>query len=414
MGTTTANIPSTLRDLVVPIGQLKHYGKNPRRGDVKAIAESLERNGQYKPIVVRTGTFEVLAGNHTLKAARDELGWTEIAATFIDVDDDAAARIVLVDNRTNDLATYDTPELIDLLKSIPDLAGTGYDAAAMESLYETQEAAEAPDDVDEIPEAPAPRSQKGDLWFLGEHRVLCGDATEPADYETLLAGDRPDVMWTDPPYGVEYVGKTKDALRIENDGSAGLGALLHDSFGAAVKFLRPGAACYVAHADTERATFEREFRGAGFLFRQNLIWVKNTMVMGRSDYHYKHEPIMYGFAPGGEGRLGRGGPRWYGADNATTVFDFPKPGASREHPTMKPVALILAMLANSLRPGQIILDPFAGSGSTLIAADIHGAEARVMELDPRYVDVICARYQKSTGEMPKRGDGTAVDFLTEV
>jgi DNA modification methylase len=426
-----SNIPATLEKLVVPVSGLVHYGKNPRRGDVDAIADSLKSNGQYKPIVVRAGTNEVLAGNHTLKAAK-LLGWQEIAATFIDVDDDAAARIVLVDNRTNDLATYDTPELRELLESLPDLAGTGYDVVALADLYEVQEPAEAPEDVDDVPEAPKdPRSRKGDLWFLGEHRVLCGDATEPADYHELMAGDVAELFWTDPPYGVEYVGKTKDALRIENDGSAGLAALLHDSFRAAVQHLRPGAPCYVAHADTERATFEREFRGAGFLFRQNLVWVKNTMVLGRSDYHYKHEPILegeapeaevagrthtpvlYGFTAGAEGRLGRGGPRWFGADNATTVFDFPKPPASREHPTMKPVALVLAMMANSLRPGRIVLDPFGGSGSTLIAADLHGAYARLLELDPRYVDVICARYQRATGELPRRGDGTPVDFLTE-
>jgi DNA modification methylase len=414
MGTTTTeNIHATLEKLIVPIDGLQHYGRNPRRGDVDAIADSLERNGQYKPIVVRSGTGEVLAGNHTLKAAK-QLGWTQIAATFVDVDDDAAARIVLVDNRTNDLATYDTPELIDLLNSIPDLTGSGYDAAALESLYGQQEPAVAPDDADEVPDAPTPLTKPGDVWLLGSHRVICGDATDPVAYRALLGDERPDCLWTDPPYGVEYVGKTKDALRIENDGAAGLAALLHDAFAASVQYLRPGAPCYIAHADTERATFEREFRGAGFLFRQNLVWVKNTMVMGHSDYHYKHEPILYGFSPGAEGRLGRGGPRWFGADNATTVFEFPKPGASREHPTMKPVQLVLAMLANSVRPGQIVLDMFGGSGSTLIAADIHGAHARLMELDPHYVDVICARYQKSTGQLPARADGTPVDFLTEV
>jgi DNA modification methylase len=426
MGTTTEinNIPETLEKLIVPIDGLVHYGKNPRRGDVAAIAESLESNGQYKPIVVRAGTGEVLAGNHTLKAARDELGWTKIAATFVDVDDDAAARIVLVDNRTNDLATYDAPELLELLESIPDLAGTGYDAASLESLYKEQEPAEAPEDADEVPDVPSPRSKPGDVWVLGSHRVVCGDATDPVAFRTLLGDERPDCLWTDPPYGVEIVGGShalsakerlaKGGKTIQNDGAAGLEQLLRDAFGVAVQFLRPGAACYIAHADTERVTFEQEFRGAGFLFRQNLIWVKHQMVMGRSDYHYKHEPILYGFAPGGEGRLGRGGPRWFGADNAVTVFEHSRPGVSKEHPTMKPVALILDMLANSVRPGQLVLDMFGGSGSTLIAADIHGAHARVMELDPHYVDVICARYQRSTGELPKRPDGTPVDFLTEV
>lgn len=408
----TANIHSTLEKLVVPIDSLRHYGRNPRRGNVDKIAESLLFNGQYKPITVRAGTNEVLAGNHTLKAAL-QLGWDRIAVTFVDVDDDTAARIVLVDNRTNDLATYDVPELAELLKSLPDIDGSGYTGADLEELIAgiEQEPAQAPEDADEIPEPPAPRTKPGDVWLLGRHRVICGDATEPATYEALLGDERPDCLWTDPPYGVEYVGKTKEALTIINDDSAGLAALLRDAFTAVIPYLRPGAPVYVAHADTERATVEAQFRDAGFAFRQNLIWMKNTMVLGHSDYHWRHEPVLYGFAPGGDGRLGRGGPHWFGPNNCTTVFEFPKPGASREHPTMKPVALILAMFANSLRHGGTVLDMFAGSGSTLIAAEYHGAAARVIELDPRYVDVICARYQRTVGEVPRTPDGKEVDFL---
>lgn len=428
-----ANIHPTLSQLTVPVAGLQHYGKNPRKGDVAAIAHSLEVNGQYKPIVVRTGTMEVLAGNHTLKAAR-ELGWDQIAATFVDVDDDRAARIVLVDNRTNDLATYDDAELQALLASLPDVDGTGFSQDDLDAMIHgaEQEPAEAPDSADELPEKPAPIAQAGDIFQLGEHRVICGDSTDPKVLAALLGDERPDMMWTDPPYGVEYTGKTGDALTIENDGAGDLEQLLDAAFGACVSVLRGGAPVYVAHSDTRRVTFEAAMRKAGYLVRQNLIWVKNTMVLGHSDYQYQHEPILeatapepepgdgkthdpilYGFAPGGEGRLGRGGPRWYGPNNSTTVFEVPKPPANREHPTMKPVKLILAMMANSLRPGRIVLDPFGGSGSTLIAAHYHGAHARIVELDPRYVDVICARYQKETGELPRR-NGKAVDFHREV
>lgn len=428
------NIHSTLDKLTVPVDGLKHYGKNPRRGDVDKIAESLRENGQYKAIVVRAGSNEVLAGNHTLKAAK-QLGWDKIAATFVDVDDDAAARIVLVDNRTNDLATYDDAELTSLLQSLPTLDGTGFTPVDLADLLGAieQEPAESPDGADDIPgTAPKPTSKLGDVFTLGRHRVICGDSTDPAVLEKLLGEEKPDLMWTDPPYGVEYVGKTKDALRIENDGAAGLDGLLRAAFAAAARVLRPGAPIYVAHADTERVTFEQTLRAAGFLIRQNLIWVKNSIVLGHSDYHYKHEPILqgeapelddetpaegkthepllYGFTPGAAGRLGRGGPKWYGPNNGSTVFDFPKPPANREHPTMKPVDLILAMLANSVRPGGLVFDPFAGSGSTLIAAHYHGADARVVELDPRYVDVICARFQKLTGTKPLRA-GKPVDFL---
>lgn len=358
---TVPNIHQPISKLAVPADGLVHYGKNPRRGNVEAIVNSLQRNGQYKPIVVRAGTNEVLAGNHTLKAAR-ELGWDEIAATFVDVDDDQAARIVLVDNRTNDIAGYDTAELADLLGSLPDLDGTGFSAADLEELVhgEEQEPAEAPDSADELPDRAAPLSKLGQVYELGDHRVICGDVTDPGVLAALLGDERPDMMWTDPPYGVEYEGKTEKALRIQNDGADDLEALLADSFAAAAAVLRPGAPIYVAHSDTRRVTFETALRGAGFLVRQNLIWVKNTIVLGHSDYQYKHEPILeaeapaepeqdskthdpllYGFAPGGEGRLGRGGPRWYGTNNRSTVFEVPKPPANREHPTMKPVRLIL-------------------------------------------------------------------------
>lgn len=427
------NIHSTLDQLTVPIGGLVHYGKNPRKGDVAAIAESLEHNGQYKPIVVRAGTNEVLAGNHTLKAAR-ELGWEKIAVTFVDVTDDQAARIVLVDNRTNDLAGYDDEALAGMLQELPDLKGTGFDVDAMDALVHglEQEPADAPDGADELPEQPAPIAKLGDVFELGEHRVICGDSTDPKVLAKLMGGETAHVMWTDPPYGVEYVGKTDEALTIENDGAGELEPLLAAAFAAARTVLRQGAPVYVAHSDTRRVTFEQTMREAGYLVRQNLIWVKNTMVLGHSDYQYKHEPILeaetpsedsepgkshepllYGFTPGAPGRLGRGGPKWYGPNNATTVFEIDKPPRNAEHPTMKPVKLILAMLANSARPGHLVLDPFAGSGSTLIAAHYHGAKARVVELDPRYVDVICARYQKETGELPRR-NGKAVDFTREV
>lgn len=234
-------------------------------------------------------------------------------------------------------------------------------------------------------------------------------------------------MWTDPPYGVEYVGKTKDALRIKNDGGDDLHRLLTDAWAAVTPHLAPGAPCYVAHSDTRRVTFEQTMAAAGIRVRQNLIWVKNTIVLGRSDYHYQHEPILeaeatgrtplrghepilYGFAGHKPGRLGRGGPWWYGGNARATVLEFPKPAASREHPTMKPVDLILAMLANSIRPDSIVIDPFGGSGSTLMACEVHGANARIVELDPKFVDVICARWQKHAGQLPTRA-GKPVNFL---
>ena len=418
-------IPETLEELKVPVSGLVPYAKNPRRGNVDVIVDSLKHHGQYRPIVVRARTNEVLAGNHTLQAAK-VLGWQEIAATFIDCSDDEAARIVLVDNRANDVSTYDDTELIELLDLVGTLEGTGFDEEALANLAEgldPGEPEETPEDIDEnIPELPnEPFSKPGDVWSLGQHRVVCGDSTDPETYAVLLGEEKADIVWTDPPYGVEYTGKTKEALKIQNDGGGDLEALLTDAFSALVPACRPGAPVYIAHSDTRRVTFETTAQAAGILVRQNLIWVKNAMVLGHSDYQYKHEPIMYGethepllygFTPGAKGRLGRGGPKWYGPNNATTVFEFPKPPANRDHPTMKPVELIRAMLTNSMRPNGLVIDPFGGSGSTLLAAHLEGGRGRLIELDPRYVDVICRRYQELTGEMPTL-DGEPHDFIAD-
>ena len=425
-----ACIPESLRALRVPLDSLHTYGKNPRQGDVAAIAHSLEVNGQYRPVVVNSRTNEVLAGNHTLKAAQS-LGWAEIAATFVDADEEQAARIVLVDNRSNDLAVYDESALVELLQSLPGLDGTGYNQAALDALLAG--VGDEPVALTDANDAPSVRaeaiSSEGDVWLLGPHRLLCGDSTDAGAVALMLEGDKPDVVWTDPPYGVSYVGKTADALTIQNDGKGDLTELLSGAFSTLTTLCRPGAPVYIAHADTERITFEQCMLDAGLLVRQNLVWVKNTMVLGHSDYHYKHEPILegvvpsddedgrehepllYGFTPGGDGRLGRGGPRWHGDNRATTVFDFPKPARSAEHPTMKPVELIEAMLKNSLPAGGLVLDLFAGSGSTLIAAHRMRSRAALVELDPHYVDVICRRYQRHTDTVPiLKSTGEPRDF----
>lgn len=196
------------------------------------------------------------------------------------------------------------------------------------------------------------------------------------------------------------------------------------AFGVVVSVCRAGAPVYVAHADTERVTFEEAMRGAGLLLRQNLVWVKNALVLGRSDYHYQHEPILeaevpdpgpehepvlYGFTAGGSGRLGRGGPRWHGDNKQSTVFVYKKPARNADHPTMKPVGLIAQMLHNSCPPGGVVFDPFAGSGSTLIAAQGRGMRAYCVELDPRYADVVIRRFEEHTGVVPTL-DGREVSF----
>jgi DNA modification methylase len=252
------------------------------------------------------------------------------------------------------------------------------------------------------------------VWVLGQHRLLVGDCTDLEAVRKLVLESPPDCVWTDPPYGVDYVGKTKDALTIQNDSGGGLSELLQAAFRVVINVCSPGAPVYVAHPPGALAfQFHSAMRESGLLVRQGLIWLKNTMVMGRSDYHYKHEPILYGFVPAEAGRLGRGGQRWFGDHSQTSVFVFDKPARNAEHPTMKPVALIGAMLANSLPPGGVVFDPFAGSGSTMIAAHNRGGRALLVELDPRYADVIIRRFQQHTGIIPML-EGREVSFLEEV
>lgn len=254
-----------------------------------------------------------------------------------------------------------------------------------------------PTDPDEIPSAAPARTKPGDLWVIGDHRLLCGDATDPADLERLMAGARAEVLWTDPPYGVDYVGKTPRAMRITGDAPEGLGELLRRAFAAVGPTLSPGAAIYLCHQSGEGAlgVFEA-FRHQGWRLHQTLIWVKDTLVLGHTDYHYRHEPIAYGFAPGG-GRRGRGGEGWYGGDAEDSIFEIARPTASREHPTMKPVELVARCLRNSSRPGERVLDPFGGSGTTLIAAETLGRKGYAIELDPGYCDVAIARLEALGG-----------------
>jgi len=245
---------------------------------------------------------------------------------------------------------------------------------------------------DPIPEPlPKPVSRKGDLWLLGEHRLLCGDSASASDTERLLNGAKADLVLTDPPYGVDYVGKTEQALEIQNDGAPGLGALLRGSLTVTLERTRPGAVWYVAApAGPQFASFAEILSELG-VWRQTLAWVKDSMVLGHSDYHYKHEVIFYGWSPGAAHRAPPDRTR-------TSVLEFERPKASREHPTMKPLALWAELLSNSTARGELVYDPFSGSGTTIIACEQLGRRGCAVEIDPRYVDVAVRRWQALTGK----------------
>lgn len=299
----------------VRLDRLATHPENPRQGDVAAIAASIETNGFYGAVVAQKSSGHVLAGNHRLLAAR-ERGDKTLPVIWIDVDDDRARRILLADNRTSDIGVYDDQTLLDLLVELSEtdahLEGTGYTTDDLEAMLGDL-AGDDPDeqlgDTDDIPEPPAPTTVRGDVWLCGPHRVMCGNSTIPTDVEQLLDGARPDMVWTDPPYGVSYVGKTKDRMTISNDGADEFEAVLDGAFDSILTAARPGAPVYVAApAGPAGVSFAQKLLDRG-LFRQRLVWVKNALVLGHSDYHYRHEDIYLGYtpAPKGSGVLGRGG-----------------------------------------------------------------------------------------------------------
>jgi len=249
-------------------------------------------------------------------------------------------------------------------------------------------------DEEDVPAQPAePKTRRGDLYQLGPHRILCGDATVLSDLEKLMDGKKADMVLVDPPYNVDYVGKTKDALTIQNDRMDGASfyQFLYDAFSNLLLQTKSGGAIYVAHADTEGANFRRALVDSGWLLKQCLVWVKQTLVMGRQDYHWRHEPILYGWAPGEAHQ-------WFSDRKQTTVLEFDKPNRNEEHPTMKPVPLFEYLIGNSSQKGELVLDTFLGSGTTLIACEKSGGICYGVEMDPRYVDVIVERWEKYTGK----------------
>lgn len=375
------------------ITELKLDPNNARKHDetnLDAIAGSLTQFGQRKPIVISKDNT-VVAGNGTVTAAQ-KLGWQEIDVVRIPAewDADRIKAFALADNRSAELAAWDVKvlnaQLMELVELDFDIQEIGFEMPQVLEL-ETQE-------EEELPEPPAdPVTKLGDVWQLGEHRLICGDSLELGTYDKLLGEEKADMVWTDPPYGVSYVGGTKDALTIMNDtlNPAELESFLRDAFTSIFASTRPGACWYVAAPSGSLFQSFSIPLSELDVWKHTLVWVKNVLVMGRADYHYRHESIFYGWTPGAAHQTP--------ADRKQdSVWEVDKPRANKEHPTMKPIELITRAIQNSSRVGEIVLDSFGGSGSTLIAAEQTKRKARLIELDPKYCDVIVKRWETLTGQ----------------
>lgn len=401
-----------LAPLAVDIDSLAALDGNPRRGDVDAVARSLARFGQRKPIVVRASDRQIIAGNHTWQAAR-QLGWTKIAAVLVDDDTATSQAFALADNRTAELGSYDDALLLELIQAVgnvdPELLGeAGWSEQAIADLIAQVDPGlpDAPPS-DDAPEPPVePFSKPGDVWVLGGHRVVCGDSTDVGAYGAILGDSLADCVWTDPPYGVavakvesieeaKRLRKRTDGLTIQNDDLTPdkLEDFLRGCLGAAYTFSKPGGSWYVAAPSGDLFyQFATVLRELG-VWRHTLVWVKDQFTLGRADYHYRHESIFYGWKEGAAHE-------WFGGRDKDTVLEVARPKRSADHPSMKPIELMTICLNNSAPKGGVVLDPFGGSGSTLMACEYTGRKARLIELDPRYVDVICRRWQEHTGALP--------------
>ena len=390
----------------VLIEKLIPYARNARTHDeaqVSQIAASIKEFGFNNPILI-SDDYSIIAGHGRLAAAR-KLGLAEVPVIRLShLSDTQRKAYVLADNRLALNAGWDNDllklELIELKAEDVDLEMLGFSVEELDGLLNAIEPTEGLTDEDAVPEPPEePITKPGDIWILGKHRLMCGDSTSMDHLATLTAGALVDMWLTDPPYNVAYEGKTKDALKIKNDSMADdqFRQFLRDSYTAADSVMKPGAVFYIWHSDSEGYNFRGAAHDSGWKVRQCLIWKKSTIVMGRQDYHWKHEPCLYGWKEGA-------GHLWAADRKQTTILEFDKPSRNGEHPTMKPVALFEYQMLNNTKGGDIVLDSFGGSGTTLIAAEKNGRIAYLMELDPKYCDVIVKRWEEFTGKKAELAD----------
>jgi DNA modification methylase len=400
----------------IPIEKLNPAAYNPRKdlqpGDpeYEKLKRSIQEFGYVEPIVWNKRTGNIVGGHQRYKVLLD-MGMSEVDCVVVDLDETKEKALNLALNKIQ--GDWDYLKLKDLLQELDtgefDLELTGFDMGEIEDLM-TQ--FHVPGEIieDDVPEPPEePITKLGDLWLLGRHRLLCGDATDPEKVSKLMENQLADMIFTDPPYNVDYQGS---AGKIMNDNMTddAFYRFLIDAFRNMAQKSKEGAPIYVCHADSEGLNFRAAFKEAGWDLKQCIIWVKQRFVMGRQDYHWQHEPILYGWKPGAAHKF-------YGDRKQTTVWQIDRPMANREHPTMKPVNLCAKAIENSSKSGDIIIDFFGGSGSTLIAAEQLNRTCYMMELDPVYCDVIVQRYinlKGHDGDVYLERDGNKIAFSNVV
>ena len=433
---------------VVDINKLNPAKYNPRvdlkPGDpeYEKLKRSIKEFGYVEPIVWNSRTGNVVGGHQRLKILKDE-GQTKIKVSVVDLSDSQEKALNIALNKIS--GDWDQEKLNQIFKDLQedidiDVELTGFEIEEINDImanFDTIEVIEDDFDLEEeLEKEEEPITRKGDLWMLGKHRLLCGDSTRPEDVARLMDGDQADLLLTDPPYNVNY--ESESGMKIENDnlGDDDFYNLLIGSFSNMYEIAKEGTPIYIFHADTEAYNFRRAFMNAGFKLSQGLVWVKHSLIIGRQDYQWRHEPILYGWKEGAAHR-------WYGQRNKDTVIEsdidieslskkelvylveqlleslpetvirFDRPTKNDLHPTMKPIGLLGYLIKNSSVEGDLIVDLFGGSGSTLIASEQMNRKCYTMDLDPRYCDAIVKRYiayKENDTDVYLVRDGTKTPF----
>ena len=416
---------------LLPVSSLKPYENNAKihtHEQVEQIMRSIQEFGFNDPIAVDENGM-IIEGHGRLLAVK-ELGWKEVECIRLDgLSEDQKKAYIHIHNQLTMNTGFDMDVLEAELKSIEgiDMAFFGFDMDfEIDPDFDFDDGENAQSQLAEAAAQAEPRAKRGQLWQLGAHRLMVGDSTDPDDVYKLTGGEVMDLCVTDPPYNVGYVGGTPEAMTIMNDRmeDSNFYNFLRDFYGQMLRVLKPGGGYYIFHADTEGLNFRAALKAAGGQVKQNLVWVKNSMVLGRQDYQWKHEPILYGWKDGA-------GHYFVNDRCQTTIFEnrpdldpmsredlaelasfllakleaIPnsiikenRPARSALHPTMKPVALCAKLIQNSSKPGEKVVDFFGGSGSTLMACEQTGRACYAMELDTKYADVILTRWEEATGE----------------
>ena len=393
MGKTTTEMQ------LVPLSRLVPYVNNARTHSPEQLTKlrsSLREFGFINPVIIDRD-FNVIAGHGRIAAAKEE-GITEVPCVFVDYLTEAQKKAyILADNRMALDAGWDEELLRIEIESLQgadfDVSLTGFGEDEIADLFAGDGEKDVKDDDFDLSAAleKAAFVERGDIWTVGRHRLMCGDATSVEDVAALMDGKKANLIVTDPPYGVSF--KSGSGLSIQNDSMKGdeFYTFLYNSFSQMAAHLENGGAAYVFHADTEGLNFRKAFVDAGFHLAGVCIWVKNSLVLGRSDYQWQHEPVLYGF-------LKNGKHPWYSDRKQTTIWNYDKPKRNKNHPTSKPLDLLGYPISNSSQENAIVIDTFGGSGSTMMACEQTDRICCMMELDEKYASVILRRYVEDTGD----------------